>query len=52
MFLFILLVTMIKKLLHDDAMRVVAAFASCFTLLKFLDWFRLFEETAFYVHLV
>ena len=35
-----------------EALRSVAAFASCFTLLKFLDWFRLFEETAFYVHLV
>ena len=32
-----------------QALRVIAAFASCFTLLKLFDWLRLFEETAFYV---
>lgn len=50
MVLLILLARVLR--IEIEAMRVVAAFASCLTLLKFLDWFRLFEETAFYVHLV
>jgi len=33
-------------------LRDFAAFGSFFTLLKILDWLRLFEETAFYVLLV
>mmetsp|Transcript_2938 Transcript_2938/g.4004 ORF Transcript_2938/g.4004 Transcript_2938/m.4004 type:complete len:230 (-) Transcript_2938:532-1221(-) len=36
----------------DETTRVFAAFGSCFTLLKLLDWLRLFEQTAFYVLLV
>ena len=53
MVLFILIVTVINIDAIDMArIRIIASFASCFTLLKLLDWFRLFEETAFYVHLV
>jgi len=33
-------------------LRLFAAFGSCFTLLKVLDWLRLYEKTAFYVLLV
>ena len=36
----------------NEALRVIAAFATCFTMLKFFDWLRLFEDTAFYVLLV
>ena len=35
-----------------SALRVIAAFGSCFTLIKLFDWLRLFEDTAFYVLLV
>ena len=35
-----------------EPLRVLAAFASCFILVKMFDWLRLFEETAFYVLLV
>ena len=33
-------------------LRVCAAFASLFTLMKLFDWLRLFEKTGFYVKLV
>jgi len=33
-------------------LRLFSAFGSCFTLLKVLDWLRLYEKTAFYVLLV
>jgi len=41
-----------NEVISPGVVRNMAAFGSCFTLLKFLDWLRLFEETAFYVLLV
>ena len=35
-----------------ETLRIIAAFGSCFTLTKLIDWLRLFENTAFYVLLV
>lgn len=50
---FILLVTITRMtFVPFEVLRVMAAFGSCFTLLKLFDWLRLFEETAFYVLLV
>ena len=39
-------------LISVEALRILAAIASCLTLLKLFDWLRLFEDTAFYVLLV
>ena len=36
-------------LVNKESLRVVAAFASFFILLKTFDWLRLFEGTAFYI---
>ena len=41
-----------SPLLSMEAMRVIAAFGSFCTLVKLIDWLRLFEQTAFYVLLV
>ena len=41
-----------SELLSFEVLRVFAAFASCFTLIKLFDWLRLFEQTAFYVLLL
>lgn len=35
-----------------QAIRVIAAFASMFTLMKLFDWLRLFDQTAFYIMLI
>lgn len=35
-----------------ESLRIIAAFASFFTLVKIIDWLRLFEETAFFYYLV
>ena len=54
--LLVLLIVLVTGLRLDwfslEALRVLAAFASCLTLLKLFDWLRLFEQTAFYVLLV
>ena len=31
---------------------VMAAFSSCFKVMKLFDWLRLFEATSFYIHLI
>ena len=36
----------------NEVLRVLAAFASFFTMIKFFDWLRLFEGTAFYIRLI
>ena len=41
-----------EKYVSDELLRIIAAFASCFIFVKIFDWLRLFEGTAFYVHLV
>ena len=40
------------SLISIENERIIAAFASCFTLIKLYDWLRLFDSTAFYVLLV
>ena len=35
-----------------ETLRVLAAFATCITLLRLIDWMRLFEDTSFYVMLI
>ena len=35
-----------------ESERIIAAFASCCTLIKLYDWLRLFKDTSFYVLLV
>ena len=40
------------ELVSLQSLRVIAAFASCFTIMKLFDWLRLFEDTGFYVLLV
>ena len=54
--LFVLAITLLtllhSQLISVESMRVIAAFGSCCTLIKLIDWLRLFEETAFYVLLV
>lgn len=47
----------IASSLHFDfismnSLRVIAALASCATILKMFDWLRLFEQTAFYILLI
>ena len=51
--LFVLFQTGLRvEIIAVEQLRVLAAFASCFILVKMFDWLRLFEETAFYVLLV
>ena len=40
------------KLITFEALRIIAALGTCFTFMKLFDWFRLFDETGFYVLLV
>ena len=35
-----------------ETLRVLAAFATCITLLRLINWMRLFEDTSFYVLLI
>ena len=51
MFIFVSTITK-SYLVEVETLRVIAAFTTCFTILKLFDWLRLFEETAFYVLLV
>ena len=39
-------------IIPPQTLRIIAAIASCLTLMKLFDWLRLFEETAFYVLLI
>mmetsp|Transcript_28462 Transcript_28462/g.35156 ORF Transcript_28462/g.35156 Transcript_28462/m.35156 type:complete len:113 (+) Transcript_28462:404-742(+) len=51
--IFITIVTMASmRYVPVNILRILAAFGSCISLCKMLDWFRLFDETAFYVLLV
>ena len=51
--LFLLFVTGCQiHFLELETLRVLAAFATCITLLRLIDWMRLFEDTSFYVLLI
>mmetsp|Transcript_44003 Transcript_44003/g.58383 ORF Transcript_44003/g.58383 Transcript_44003/m.58383 type:complete len:113 (+) Transcript_44003:1627-1965(+) len=51
--IFVTIVTMASmRYVPIKILRILAAFGSCISLSKMLDWFRLFDETAFYVLLV
>ena len=52
--LFVILATIQVDQNHisNDVIRVLSAFALYFTMIKIFDWLRLFDGTAFYVHLI
>lgn len=39
-------------LMSLQLLRATAAMTSCILIIKIFDWFRLFEETAFYIRLL
>mmetsp|Transcript_30609 Transcript_30609/g.40733 ORF Transcript_30609/g.40733 Transcript_30609/m.40733 type:complete len:111 (+) Transcript_30609:1310-1642(+) len=49
---FVLVAATDSQWFSPNTLRTLAALGSCFSLLKILDWLRLFENTAFYVLLV
>ena len=51
--LFIVIMTILElEWVSFQQLRVMAAFASCFIMIKFFDWLRLFAGTSFYILLI
>ena len=51
LFLTVMTITEIKSI-PQVKLRLMAALASCILVIKVYDWLRLFEGTAFYIHLI